>query len=253
MAGFVQAYDKMNRWRKLSDGSELLLAGADNQAFPIPVKKNGSGQWYFDVAAGKDEILARRIGRDEIAAIDVCAAIADAQMEYFSQHHDGVKQYAQKFISDSGKQNGLYWESPEGQPRSPLGPLVAFATNEGFTVRPGTRQAFHGYFFRRLDSQGRGCQGRREAVCRRRQDDGGICLPGIPREIQRHRHTDVHHQPGPDRLSKESWQGYGGTRDGYSRVQSRQELERFEIVLPVQSGAIGVIAAFELAAGRKSA
>jgi hypothetical protein len=70
-----------------------------------------------------------------------------------------VKQYAQKFISDPGKQNGLYWESPEGQPRSPLGPLVAFATNEGFTVRPGTRQAFHGYFFRRLDSQGPDAKG----------------------------------------------------------------------------------------------
>ncbi len=159
LAGFVQAYDKMHRWRKLSDGSQLLLAGADNQAFPIPLKKNASGQWYFDSAAGKDEILARRIGADEIAAIDVCAAIADGQMEYFSQHHDGVKQYAQKFISDPGKQNGLYWESPVGQPRSPLGPLVAFATNEGFTIRPGTRQAFHGYFFRRLDSQGPDAKG----------------------------------------------------------------------------------------------
>jgi hypothetical protein len=153
-AGFVAAYDKMHRWRNLGDGSELLLAGADNQAFPIPIKKNANGQWYFDTAAGKEEILARRIGRDEIAAIDVCAALADAQMEYFSQRHDGVKQYAQKFISDPGKQNGLYWESPAGQPRSPLGPLVAFATEEGFTIRPGTHQAFHGYFFRRLDSQG---------------------------------------------------------------------------------------------------
>lgn len=158
-AGFVQAYNKMNRWRRLSDGSELLLAGADNQAFPIPLKKNASGQWYFDAAAGKEEILARRIGRDEIAAIDVCAAIADGQMEYFSQRHDGVKQYAQKFISDPGKQNGLYWESPEGQPRSPLGPLVAFATDEGFVLRPGTRQAFHGYFFRRLDRQGPDAKG----------------------------------------------------------------------------------------------
>jgi Protein of unknown function (DUF2950) len=158
-AGFVQAYDKMNRWRKLSDGSELLLAGADNQAFPIPLKKNASGQWFFDAAAGKEEILARRIGRGEIAAIDVCAAIADGQMEYFSQRRGGVKQFAQKFISDPGKQDGLYWESPEGQPRSPLGPLVAFATNEGFSVRPGTRQSFHGYFFRRLDSQGSDAKG----------------------------------------------------------------------------------------------
>jgi len=159
LAGFVKAYDKMHRWRKLSESSEILLAGEDNQAFPIPVKKDGYGKWFFDAAAGKEEILARRIGSDEIAAIDVCASIADAQKEYFSRSHDGVKQYAQKFISDPGKQNGLYWESPAGQPRSPLGPLVAFATNEGFTIRPGTRQAFHGYFFRRLDSQGPDAKG----------------------------------------------------------------------------------------------
>src|SRR5664279_2416835 len=135
MEGFVQAYGVMNRWRTLPDGSELLLVGADNQAFPIPLKKNASGQWYFDAAAGKDEVLARRIGRNEIIAIDVCAALADAQAEYLAQKHDGVKQYAQKFLSDPGKQNGLYWESAEGQPRSPVGPLVAFATEEGYSIK----------------------------------------------------------------------------------------------------------------------
>jgi Protein of unknown function (DUF2950) len=159
MEGFAQAYGAMNRWRALPDGSELLLVGADNQAFPIPLKKNASGQWYFDAAAGKDEILARRIGRDEIVAIDVCAALADAQAEYFSQKHDGVKQYAQKFISDPGKQNGLYWESPEGQPRSPVGPLVAYATDEGYNVKAAAHQAFHGYFFRILDKQGADAKG----------------------------------------------------------------------------------------------
>ena len=152
--GFVQAYNVMNRWRALPDGSELLLLGADNQAFPIRLKKNASGQWYFDTAAGKEEILARRIGRDEIAAIDVCAVLADAQADYFSQKHDGVKQFAQKFISDPGKQNGLYWESAEGQPRSPVGPLVAFATEEGYSIKSSPHQAFHGYLFRRLDKQG---------------------------------------------------------------------------------------------------
>jgi hypothetical protein len=157
--GFVQAYNVMNRWRTLPDGSQLLLLGADNQAFPIPLKKNASGQWYFDTAAGKDEILARRIGHDEIAAIDVCAVLADAQAEYFSQKHDGVKQYAQKFISDPGKQNGLYWESAEGQPRSPVGPLVAFATEEGYSIKSGPHQAFHGYLFRRLDKQGADAKG----------------------------------------------------------------------------------------------
>ena len=157
--GFAQAYSAMNRWRKLGDGSELLLVGTDNQAFPIPLMKNSAGQWYFDAAAGKEEILARRIGRDELSAIDVGAALAGAQAQYFSEKHGGVNQYAQKFISDPGQQNGLYWESPQGAPRSPLGPLVAFATEEGITLKPGVAQPFYGYYFRRLDSQGADAKG----------------------------------------------------------------------------------------------
>lgn len=125
---------------------------------PIPLK-SAAGQWYFDAAAGKEELLARRIGRDEIVAIDVCGALADAQQQYFSQEHGGVKQYAQKFISDAGQQNGLYWQSPEGSPRSPLGPLVSFATAEGFTIKPDAAQPFYGYYFRRLDGQGRNAKG----------------------------------------------------------------------------------------------
>jgi hypothetical protein len=152
--GFATAYARMNRWRKLNDGGAILLVGETNTAFPIPLKKNSSSQWYFDTPAGKDELLAQRIGRNELAAIDVCAALADAQAEYFAQKHDGVKQYAQKFISDEGKQNGLYWQSPEGMPKSPLGPLVAFATSEGYKVQPKTQAPFHGYFFRMLDKQG---------------------------------------------------------------------------------------------------
>jgi hypothetical protein len=158
LAGFAQAYQVMNRWRKLGDGSELLLVGADNQAFPIPLKSS-SGQWYFDAAAGKEEILARRIGRDEIVAIDACGALAEAQQQYFAQKHGGVKQYAQKFISDAGQQNGLYWQSPEGSPRSPIGPLVAFATEEGITLTPDVAKPFYGYYFRRLDSQGAAAKG----------------------------------------------------------------------------------------------
>jgi hypothetical protein len=157
--GFAKAYQVMNRWHKLEDGSELLLVGADNQAFPIPLMKNPAGQWQFDAAAGKEEILVRRIGRDEIVAIDVSRALADAQFQYFSQKHDGVKQYAQKFISDAGQQNGLYWQSPQGSPRSPLGPLVAFATEEGITIKPDSVQPFYGYYFRRLEMQGTAAKG----------------------------------------------------------------------------------------------
>ena len=153
---FVSAYGVMHRWRKMPDDAQILLIGADNFAFPIPLKKNASGQWFFDAAAGKDEILARRVGRNELAIIDVCGALADAQAAYFSQSHDdgSSKHYALKFISDNGKQNGLYWESPEGQPRSPLGPLVAFATDEGYNVKPNSHSPFHGYFFHMLNRQG---------------------------------------------------------------------------------------------------
>ena len=152
---FVAGYGAMHRWRKMEDGSQILLVGADNFAFPIPLKKNAGGQWFFDTAAGKDEILSRRIGRNELAIIDVSGAVADAQAQYFSQLHDGekTKQYAMKFISDPGKQNGLYWKSPDGQPQSPLGPLAAFATSEGYRAKPEGHTAFHGYYFRMLNGQ----------------------------------------------------------------------------------------------------
>jgi hypothetical protein len=154
LAGFVSDYEVMHRWRKLENGSELLITGADNKAFPLPLRRNDAGQWYFDVQAGKEEIQARRIGKNELAAIDVCAEIADAQKEYFGQRHGGASQYAPKFISDLGQQNGLYWESKEGSPRSPLGPLVVIATAEGYKVQPSQHQPFFGYYYAMLDKQG---------------------------------------------------------------------------------------------------
>ncbi|HWO27905.1 MAG TPA: DUF2950 domain-containing protein [Candidatus Acidoferrum sp.] len=152
----VTAYDVMHRWRKMPDGSQELLVGADNFPFPIPLKKNAAGQWYFDVAAGREEILMRRIGRNELAVIDVCNGLVDAEAEYFSMRHDdgSTGQFAAKFISDTGKQNGLYWESPEGQPKSPLGPMAVYATNEGYNVKPDAHVPFHGYYFRMLTRQG---------------------------------------------------------------------------------------------------
>jgi hypothetical protein len=176
---FVGAYQVMNRWRKLGDGSELLLVGADNQAFPIPLK-NAAGQWYFDAAAGKEEIQARRIGRNEIVAIDVSQALADAQEQYFAQKHGGVKQYAQKFISDAGQQNGLYWQSPQDSARSPLGPLVAFATEEGLTIKPEAAQPFYGYYFRRLDDQGSNAKGGAKPYVVNGKQTGGFAYIAYP-------------------------------------------------------------------------
>jgi hypothetical protein len=177
--GFVRAYQVMNRWRKLGDGSELLLVGADNQAFPIPLK-SASGQWYFDATAGKEELVARRIGRDEIVAIDACGALAEAQQQYFNQKHAGVKQYAQKFISDAGQQNGLYWQSPDGSPRSPIGPLVAFATEEGITLTPDVAKPFYGYYFHRLDSQGAAAKGGAKAYVVNGKATGGFAYIAYP-------------------------------------------------------------------------
>ena len=152
---FVARYDVMHRWRRMPDGGQILLVGADNFAFPIPLKKNADGKWSFDTAAGREEILNRRIGRNELAIIEICRAVAQAQTEYHSQLHDGAtkKQYALKFISDPGKHNGLYWQSAEGQPQSPLGPLAAYATAEGYTAKPDAHVPFHGYFFHMLTGQ----------------------------------------------------------------------------------------------------
>jgi hypothetical protein len=154
MDAYVQGYGKMHRWRKMPDGAQALLIGVDNFEFPIPLKKTASGHWYFDAAAGKEEILRRRVGRNELVVIDICSALVDAQFEYFSQPRDGVaKQFAQKFISDPGKHNGLYWDSPAGQPQNPLGPLAAFATADGYAVKQDSYAPFHGYFFRILNKQ----------------------------------------------------------------------------------------------------
>jgi hypothetical protein len=120
----LRRYDQMNRWRKNADGGLTLFLGVENWPFPIPLKKDASGQWFFDTKSGAEEILYRRIGRNEYAAIRVCGVLAQAQSQYFAGLHDGdsVHQYAQKLISDPGKQNGLYWKAAEGEPESPYRP-----------------------------------------------------------------------------------------------------------------------------------
>lgn len=153
---FAASYDQMHRWGKLKNGGMVLSIGAENYPFPFPLLRNSSGQWYYDSTEAKDEILVRRIGDNELAAIDVLNAMADAQTEYFRQTQDGsnVHQYAQKFISNEGKQNGLYWKAAEDQPESPLGPLAANASADGYGGNQQLPQPFHGYFYRILTKQG---------------------------------------------------------------------------------------------------
>ena len=183
---FVAAYGQVNRWREIKVGGEILYVGADNYPFPIPLGRDASGQWSFDTAAGKDEILARRIGKGELTAIAACAATADAERQYFSRTHDGdkVKQYAQRFVSDEGKQNGLYWKVPEGQAPSPLGPVVDFARAVGYTNAGEKPQPFNGYFFRILTKQGDQAQGGAKDYIVSEKMTGGFAILAYPAEYR---------------------------------------------------------------------
>jgi hypothetical protein len=183
---FVAAYDQMNRWVIISAGGAVLYIGADNYPFPIPLDKNPSGQWSFDTAAGKDEILARRIGKDELTAIAACHAIAAAQREYFGQTHDSekTKQYAQRFASDDGKHNGLYWDAAEDQPPSPLGRLGDFAKVAGYTNTKDKPQPFDGYYFRMLTKQGDAAKGGAKDYIINGKMTGGFAVVAYPTEYR---------------------------------------------------------------------
>jgi hypothetical protein len=154
MAGFAAAYDQMHRWRKLDNGNQILLVGPTNTAFPVPLRKERRGELYFDTPAGATELAIRRIGRNELATIDIIASLADAQEEYYKEAHEGVKQYARRFISDEGKENGLYWPPAPGKPKSPVGPLLAYASEQGNQLKPSLHKPFHGYYFGVLVTQG---------------------------------------------------------------------------------------------------
>lgn len=154
MADFAAAYDHMNRWRKLEGGDQILLVGPTNTAFPVPLRLDRKGQWYFDTPAGATELIVRRMGRNELAIIDVMASLTDAQEEYYNQSHGDEKQFARYFISDPGKENGLYWPPAPGKPKSPVGPLIAFASEQGAKLQSSLHKPFHGYYFGILDTQG---------------------------------------------------------------------------------------------------
>lgn len=158
---FVAAYTQMHRWREIRAGGEMLYVGADNYPFPIPLGKRPSGQWEFDTAAGKDEILARRIGKDELIAITACGALAAAEQQYFSKTHNGdsTKQYAQRIVSETGKENGLYWPDSEGKSPSPLAAVGNFAKTAGYGNAGAQPQPFEGYYYRILTRQGAGAKG----------------------------------------------------------------------------------------------
>ena len=151
-ANFVEKYKEMHRLAKEPDGTTTLIVGARNWPTPIPlVNKNDS--WYFDAEAGAKEILFRRIGRNEISAIRVCQELVAAEKEYRSSQHDD---YASKILSDDGQHNGLYWRVADGEPQSPIGPLVASAAAEGYAKgQAGPPTPYRGYYFHILTKQGK--------------------------------------------------------------------------------------------------
>jgi len=186
MQDFAAAYSEAHRWRAIKAGGEMLVTGADNFVFPIPLGKNKAGQWYFDTAAGGDEILARRIGRDELAAMAACATAARAENEYFSRPRNGekLKQYAQKLVSDDGKQDGLYWEVAAGQPPSPLEGARDFAKALGYTNAGAKPQPFEGYYFRILTKQGDHAKGGARDYIDNGRMTGGFAVLAYPIEYR---------------------------------------------------------------------
>jgi hypothetical protein len=155
---FVAAYDARHRLRSEGAARAVLTVGVDDWPMPVPLVKTGM-RWRFDAAAGREEVLARRIGRNELDTIQVLKAMADAQIEYARAEGAGTGQlaYAQKFASSPGKKDGLYWPVKDGEPTSPLGPLVAQAATEGYTTANLT--PYHGYLFRILTAQGSSAPG----------------------------------------------------------------------------------------------
>jgi hypothetical protein len=161
LSGFVGNYDQMHRVVIEPDQTATLYVGADNWPLPISMVKNSGGQWFFDTAAGVKEILYRRIGRNENDAIQVLDSLVDAQQEYASTTHDDekLKLYAAKLFSDEGKHNGLYWKTADNEDPSPVGPLLAGASAEGYKRQQGQPTPFHGYIFRLLTKQGAAAKG----------------------------------------------------------------------------------------------
>ena len=158
-ARFVTAFDAKHSIVMNGDNKATLILGDQDYPFPIPIIRDG-GAWRLDTAAGRIEILQRRIGRNELSAIQTCLAYVDAQNEDASKNRvgTGAGVYAQRFVSQPGQKDGLYWPATAGSEESPLGELFALATREGYRVGEG-RTPFHGYFYKILTKQGSNAPG----------------------------------------------------------------------------------------------
>jgi hypothetical protein len=166
------------------NGTKTLVIGNEDWPFPVPLIKDGN-RWRFDTAAGKAEVLARRVGRNELAVIRAAGTYVGAQHRYAEHGHDGkpAKLYAQTFRSDPGKENGLFWPEVKGKPLSPLGDLVAQAASEGRPIAEGKQQQpFQGYYFKILTAQGPSAPGGAKSYLANGDMSGGFALVAWPAE-----------------------------------------------------------------------
>ena len=155
LARFVELYDRSHELSSPDETTRTLAIGDDAWPFPIPVVKGKTG-WSFDTTAGEKEILARRVGQNELDVIQVCIGYVEAQRDYLTRNPDGasVPHYADRLLSSPGKHDGLYWQSGPGEPESPMGPAVSGAIQQGYTLKRGANAPYHGYHFRLLTAQG---------------------------------------------------------------------------------------------------
>lgn len=179
-AQFVRLYDEKNILEKAGEKKMILHVGNNDWPFPIPIMKTGK-DWRFDTKLGKEEILSRRIGRNELNTIQTCLAVVDAEQEYATRDREGsgLLEYAQKFHSDKGKKDGLYWEVKPGEKPSPLGPLFAKAQGEGYRKKEKAAP-YNGYFFRILTAQGKDAHGGAYSYLVKGKMVGGFALVAYP-------------------------------------------------------------------------
>jgi hypothetical protein len=177
---FVTAYDAKHQVTMDGDSKAIMVIGQEDFPFPIPLVRR-DGEWRFDTAAGREEVLYRRIGRNELSAIQACLAYVDAQQEYAERKDAGNGAHAQRIISRPGKKDGLYWPAETGEADSPLGELVAAASAAGY--RPGqSRTPYHGYYYKVLTRQGPNAPGGALDYVVRGKMIGGFALLAYPAE-----------------------------------------------------------------------
>jgi hypothetical protein len=184
---FLRHYDRKHSLEEQQPGVTKVIVGESAWPFAVPIVK-GAGGYHFDAVAGAKEVVFRRIGRNERNAVAVCNGFVSAQRDYASVGHDGQPpgRYAQKFRSDAGKQNGLYWPTESGGQRSPAGPLLASAADQGYGEGAGKLTPYHGYVFRALAGQGSLAQsGEKDYVGKDGAQTGGFAVIAYPAEYGR--------------------------------------------------------------------